>query len=593
MALANHATVLVILALSVVFGVVFVPKPALTKKELLRGLDALSQEPRTLEAPPAPRVVVLFNGCVDLVTEALPVLDAVVPIEMLATPAANSASVISSESELIATFREAFAQGAACERVVTNPALFAKLRAAAEARAAVATTGGNAALISTRLARDGSRVMLGAPVGVALREKLHPRVTAINIGAGSSDDDIHLILEYGAGAQWERTGALKAPRANRFIVTETAPALDDAALDSFLKKAVAFKPTLVVLSGIHLLEAMPDAAREVELRKVDGAVTQLRGEQGNMMDGRGLWRADGQGGPKIHLELASLADLDFAEAVLTRLLQDLKVDSLGLNEQELAHTYCALNGPVSALPAVVKKGKGEGRLNPLKLVRRLKAGAKALLGKAKAAVLTARGGDAVEVDAAAAAATAAAEAAAAEADAAGGAYAARLNASDAARLELLTGKSPSVEAVVTALTHIFDFAGESLGRIHYHSLAYHIIAVRASHVNRWPDAAAAVARGAVASTLQACDVNESNPEGLANLHGDALTLIYQQLSGLVVRGVELPRINASSPVAVWHDFEYSEVQFALAPVLVCKEPIRTVGLGDTISGAAMHRHLAA
>ena len=563
---ANALTIAFILVASVVFGALFKPTPALTKKQLIGGLRDLSRSTRSPDAAP-PRVAVFFNGCVDLVTAALPVLDAAVPESEVSTPPGANVEVITTGSELVASFRDAFESGAACERVVRNGALFAKLRAAAEAVDAVETTGGNAALISNRLAIDGSSVLLGAPVGASLRKKLHSRVKPIYLGNAGGSDDIHLILEYAAGEVWtQRPAASKAPRANRFIVTEPAPSLDGEALGDFIAQARAFRPQLVVLSGIHLLEAMSDERREGELAKAEGAVAALRANDDGVV-------------PMIHLELASLAGLDFMEAIGERMLRALRCESLGLNEQELAHAFVALRGNVSTLPTPAASGAKEGKLNPLKLVRSLKSGAQRLVAAARAKLGGGGGGGAEGA--------AAVEGAAEESRR--GVYAARLNASEAGRLDALTSKLPNLDAVVAALLHVFDFAGTSLGRVHFHSLAYHVIAVRSSHEAQWPDAAAAAARGSVATTIQACG-DEAAPDAVRALHGDDLELLYRPLSGATVRGVKLPPIDAASPVAEWTDTQ-SGVRFALAPVLVCKKPVRTVGLGDTISGAAMHRHL--
>ena len=54
------------------------------------------------------------------------------------------------------------------------------------------------------------------------------------------------------------------------------------------------------------------------------------------------------------------------------------------------------------------------------------------------------------------------------------------------------------------------------------------------------------------------------------------------------------KITAEAPIASWEvPVEASDalpahsIAFELAPVLVCKEPIRTVGLGDAISASAL------
>lgn len=67
-------------------------------------------------------------------------------------------------------------------------------------------------------------------------------------------DDIHMILEYKAD---EEFGALKAPRANRYIVhnDENNPLL--SSLEKFDEYLPGFNPNLLVISGLQMMDNYP------------------------------------------------------------------------------------------------------------------------------------------------------------------------------------------------------------------------------------------------------------------------------------------------------------------------------------------------
>lgn len=113
-----------------------------------------------------------------------------------------------------------------------------------------------------------------------------------------------------------------------------------------------------------------------------------------------------------------------------------------------------------------------------------------------------------------------------------------------------------------------------LTRIHFHTLAYHILATVDGF---WANQVSAVSAGARVAGSQACgtqeiDVNRVVLKAPLEFHtsrdepGQTMTL------------------NPSEPVVVWHR---ENVSFYLTPVLVCKNPLRTVGLGDAISAEGL------
>jgi ADP-dependent glucokinase len=115
------------------------------------------------------------------------------------------------------------------------------------------------------------------------------------------------------------------------------------------------------------------------------------------------------------------------------------------------------------------------------------------------------------------------------------------------------------DAVVAALVFLFDLsarwhreatlagrAARRLSRIHFHYLAYHIVAVRG---DEWQGGLEAVAAGARAVQLRS-DAPRVTSESVTLESGEPLWLYT-------------------------------------APVLVCRKPVRTVGLGDVVSSTAL------
>ena len=125
-----------------------------------------------------------------------------------------------------------------------------------------------------------------------------------------------------------------------------------------------------------------------------------------------------------------------------------------------------------------------------------------------------------------------------------------------------------------------------VSRLHFHSLGYHVVALR-SPDSVWAenDAIASVARGSIRATMQACDVSSER-----ELHGDDLDL--PQGLAINVGSHNIPnRLEITREESVLR-YDINGVTFFYAPVLVCKEPKVTVGLGDAISASALSAHLS-
>ncbi|KAM4618603.1 ADP-dependent glucokinase isoform 2-T2 [Polymixia lowei] len=140
---------------------------------------------------------------------------------------------------------------------------------------------------------------------------------------------------------------------------------------------------------------------------------------------------------------------------------------------------------------------------------------------------------------------------------------------------------PDVGRVSDILLWILEQHGRSdpsseadLTRIHFHTLAYHILATVDGF---WGNQAAAVMAGARVASTQACglqtiDISKVElkaPVEFHSSHGEPKVKLS---------------LNPADPVTMWRR---GNVTFHLTPVLVCKQPLRTVGLGDAISAEGL------
>ncbi|XP_067412081.1 ADP-dependent glucokinase isoform X2 [Emydura macquarii macquarii] len=113
-----------------------------------------------------------------------------------------------------------------------------------------------------------------------------------------------------------------------------------------------------------------------------------------------------------------------------------------------------------------------------------------------------------------------------------------------------------------------------LTRIHFHTLAYHILATVDGY---WGNQIAAVAAGARVAGTQACATETIDTD----------RVFLKAPLEFVTSRTEAPSkisLNPGDPVAQWHR---EGISFHFTPVLVCKDPIRTVGLGDAISAEGL------
>ncbi|PIO74251.1 hypothetical protein TELCIR_03741, partial [Teladorsagia circumcincta] len=96
-------------------------------------------------------------------------------------------------------------------------------------------------------------------------------------------------------------------------------------MEMFFKAIAQFKPDLIIISGIHTLEFQNKEMRLEKLRMIRRNLLQISSKT------------------PIHFELGSLADATFMFDILHRIIPH--VDSLGINEQELAFLSHVAGGP--------------------------------------------------------------------------------------------------------------------------------------------------------------------------------------------------------------------------------------------------------
>lgn len=187
------------------------------------------------------------------------------------------------------------------------------------------TIGGNAPVMASRFAKEGIRnVLLGSRDSEYLKRHLPQGIiitgTESSPHGGDVNDtsqDIHLLIEYAAGDKW---GTLVAPRANRFIVHSDSSNPFISSLEKFHSMLPTFRPDLVIVSGLQMLDNFPFKGDE-GIRRVDQLAEQLKILRETLPN------------TQIHFELASFTQENLFKKLVTSVIP--QVDSLGMNEQEL------------------------------------------------------------------------------------------------------------------------------------------------------------------------------------------------------------------------------------------------------------------
>lgn len=178
-------------------------------------------------------------------------------------------------------------------------------------------------MMANRLAREGCSVLLGAKMSEEVTKQLHSDVRLAGNATVNHRDDIHLIMEYAKGERW---GRYEAPRANRFIVHSDYSNLMLESLSDFISEVVTFKPNLVVIGGLQMMDNFP-FDKTIRSRKLQELKTFLISLPKSTL---------------VHFEMASLVEEFFLKEIINELFPH--VDSLGMNEQELANLVGLMTG---------------------------------------------------------------------------------------------------------------------------------------------------------------------------------------------------------------------------------------------------------
>ena len=286
----------------------------------------------------------------------------------------------------------------------------------------------------------------------------------------SSREEVHMILEYSVAEEW---AGITSTCANRVIFSHDVSNSKMLALEDVKRIVQKVNPDLVVLSGAHLLESQTQEFWVQRLR--DSSVI-----------------LDAIMAP-VHWELATVGNLKFFRNLADTLFS--KVESLGLNEQELVSVAMSYNAPfdfanISSKPSVA-------------------------------------------------------------------------NVSDILHWLMSTFSSAlNKQSVLT--------------RVHLHSLGFHVIAV--TQGGPWVNTREAVMAGTREAGLQACNMNTFN--------STAFKILLPQHFHVSSSDPELSNYLLTAKDG-WAEWYRGNVMYYLSPVLVCKNPFKTVGLGDAISASGL------
>lgn len=164
-------------------------------------------------------------------------------------------------------------------------------------------------------------MVLVGPIGTRLKSLL-PDDVITPTHTIESNDEVHIILEYSAGSQW---GEVRSSCANRIIISHDVSNSNMVALEFVRDTVQQFTPDLVVLSGAHLLEGLDKKVWKQHLNTI-----------GELLD----YTLDSI---PVHWELATIGNLEFFHELANILFP--RVNSLGLNEQELLSVAKSCNAP--------------------------------------------------------------------------------------------------------------------------------------------------------------------------------------------------------------------------------------------------------
>jgi ADP-dependent glucokinase len=148
---------------------------------------------------------------------------------------------------------------------------------------------------------------------------------------------------------------------------------------------------------------------------------------------------------------------------------------------------------------------------------------------------------------------------------------------------------PDISSVTGAINTIMKQYSH-LHRIHFHNLAYHLLAVRDTDITNEDAYIAAVTSSSLQACTQACGFTSPHTIDLA-----AVDLLFkwnekQVASDNLFKSIVSHGQQSNHSVISWTTSD-NGYRFYLSPVLVCKQTIKTVGLGDAISTLGLSAQL--
>lgn len=399
--------------------------------------------------------------------------------------------VINSLKEFKECFKFFFQKGSAAERSLERLDDFDTVISQTNGLDQQKEIGGNAALMANNIASKFEQidVILVGPVGPQLRRLLNKKIQ-IPVNHEYINDELHLIMEYGIGELFED---VKAPAANRFIVSHDINNSEMTMLSDLFNISKVHKPDIIILSGLHLIETQQESRRMEKLLMLKDHLKE------NKLSNN-----------VVHLELASIGSVDYMRNILDTNIFSL-INSLGLNEQELI--FLAYSSQTAPHANYYKELKGQ----------------------------------------------------------------------------------PEIKKIIDILEWVLNSFGKSdqsnnskLTRIHFHCLTFHVLAIINS--GEWSNTRQALVAGTKIASKQAAGLdfnnekNEQNLEELIELKIKSETNENNEEVLLEIEEKKFFKLNASHPVI---EFSRGSIDFFLTPVLVCKNPKKTVGLGDSISSVGL------
>ncbi len=178
--------------------------------------------------------------------------------------------------------------------------------------------GGNAPIIAQRLAQEGWNVLLASKMNERVASTLHDSIILANPTSNTTKEDIHLIMEFDLGEEWED---YKSPRGNRFIVHSDTSNMLLETLEGFQDVLYKFNPDLFIIGGLQLMDnfAFDTKLRTERLKQLESLLQSLSPET------------------KVHFEMASFVEQQLLEDIIEYIIP--YADSIGMNEQELSNLH--------------------------------------------------------------------------------------------------------------------------------------------------------------------------------------------------------------------------------------------------------------